>query len=423
MTVDQLNQKIRDNSEAAQAILTAANGGSVSNEDYSKLTELDTETKDLELQLTRIGEQVSLGDRFKSALTKAGSGNVRSLIPAPADRYTEAMAQMFPQPVKGFGDHFVETEEFKSLILHGVRGRFKTPPIPIDVKAVVTYPAGGIQSGMLMPALPQFNLFPHVTDLPSQASTDAGMIPAIRELSWTNSAAIVLPGAQKPESGWTYEQVYIPLATIAHWIQVPEQLLSDVSAIRSYLNTIMAEGVRQREDNAVLNQATPPWDGFNVMSGTQPDVAYTTGALSMAILTQIAAIEGTGMAPVDGIVLNPATWALIVTERTTAGQPMIPTLNPLDPLPNRLWGRRVVVTPHQPAGTALLGSFTLYSLLFRNGSVTVQASNEDRDNFIKNLVTIRAESRLALVVLRPAAFGQVTGLVPPVAGRAGNAGR
>ena len=40
----------------------------------------------------------------------------------------------------------------------------------------------------------------------------------------------------------------------------------------------------------------------------------------------------------------------------------------------------------------------------------MQASNSHQDYFIKNLTAIRAEERIALAVMVPAAFGKVTGL-------------
>jgi hypothetical protein len=48
--------------------------------------------------------------------------------------------------------------------------------------------------------------------------------------------------------------------------------------------------------------------------------------------------------------------------------------------------------------------------VFANGGLRVEASNSHQDFFIKNLVAIRAEERLALAVYRPAAFGTATGL-------------
>jgi HK97 family phage major capsid protein len=62
------------------------------------------------------------------------------------------------------------------------------------------------------------------------------------------------------------------------------------------------------------------------------------------------------------------------------------------------------------AGTALVGAFKTAAQIFRKGGVRVEASNSHADFFVKNLVAIRAEERLALAVYRPAAFGEVTGL-------------
>jgi HK97 family phage major capsid protein len=61
-------------------------------------------------------------------------------------------------------------------------------------------------------------------------------------------------------------------------------------------------------------------------------------------------------------------------------------------------------------GTALIGAFDSAARLYVRGGVTVEASNSHASYFTSNLVAIRAESRAALAVFRPAAFTAVTGL-------------
>jgi HK97 family phage major capsid protein len=74
-----------------------------------------------------------------------------------------------------------------------------------------------------------------------------------------------------------------------------------------------------------------------------------------------------------------------------------------------LWGVPVITTPLIAAGTALVGDFKQAILWAREG-VTVTASTEHADFFIKNLVAVLAEGRWAFGVPRPAAFCKVTGL-------------
>lgn len=57
-----------------------------------------------------------------------------------------------------------------------------------------------------------------------------------------------------------------------------------------------------------------------------------------------------------------------------------------------------------PEGEFLVGGFRQAAQVFDREQAVVEISTEDSDNFRKNMVTIRAEERIALQVTRPEAF-------------------
>jgi HK97 family phage major capsid protein len=69
-----------------------------------------------------------------------------------------------------------------------------------------------------------------------------------------------------------------------------------------------------------------------------------------------------------------------------------------------MWGRPVVSTPAMTNDKFLVGAFRLGAQIFDREDANVEISTEDADNFTKNMITIRGEERLVLVVYRPEAF-------------------
>src|SRR5690606_24771711 len=102
------------------------------------------------------------------------------------------------------------------------------------------------------------------------------------------------------------------------------------------------------------------------------------------------------------IVLTPTDWHNI--ELTKDNENRYLMANPQGNLPPMLWGRPVVESDAMPADQFLVGAFRLAATLFDREQATLAISTEDRDNFVKNLVTILVEERIALAVSRPRAF-------------------
>ena len=75
-----------------------------------------------------------------------------------------------------------------------------------------------------------------------------------------------------------------------------------------------------------------------------------------------------------------------------------------------LWGKPIAVSKSAIPGTALVGAFNAAAQLFRRTGLLIEGTNCDGDDFVRNLMTIRAELRAALAVYHGSAFCEVTGL-------------
>jgi HK97 family phage major capsid protein len=253
-----------------------------------------------------------------------------------------------------------------------------------------------------------------VADLIAPGTTDSNLISYMKETSFVNAADTVAEGATKPESTLTFDAASDPVRKIAHWLPVSEEMLEDVAQIRSYIDARLRLGVELAEEDQLLNGTTTAPDiiGIRNRTGLAADVVRgATEPVADAIFRQIMAIFGTSFLMPDGIVMNPADWQGVQLTKTTTGEYIGggPFTTPVGPT---LWGLPVAVTPAITSGIALVGAFAQAAQVFRKGGIRVEASNSHADFFIKNLVAIRAEERLALAVYRPGAFGEVTGLTP-----------
>jgi len=252
-----------------------------------------------------------------------------------------------------------------------------------------------------------------VADLIAPGTTDSNAIIYMRETAFTNNADTVAEGAVKPESGLRFDQETDRVYKIAHWLPVTEEMLEDVPALRSYIDARLRLGVQLAEEDKLLNGAASPAELTGILHrvGLRPPVSGGSGgaANADAIFQQMMGIFNDAFVMPDGIVMNPLNWQTIQLMKDSSGAYMGGGPFNTPPVP-RLWGQPVVPTPAIVAGTALVGAFRSAAQIFRKGGIRVEASNSHDDYFIRNLVAIRAEERLALAVYRPGAFGTVTGL-------------
>ena len=304
------------------------------------------------------------------------------------------------------GKSVVEDEKFQDWLKNGG----DKSRIRVGVKAITSLTTGGGAAGDLI--VPQRNpgiirqpdRAMTIRDLLSVGRTTSNSIEFVQETGFTNNAAPVAEGALKPESSLEFNLQTTPVRTIAHWIQASKQILQDVPALQSYIDTRMRFGLEIEEEDQILSgdgtgqnllglipQATP-FDTGRVRPGdTRIDVIRRA-------MTQVRLAEYRA----DAIVLHPSDWEEIELTKTDDGAYV--WANPRGLLGPTLWGLPVIDTTAVEEGEFLVGNFQMAAMLWDREDAVVDISTEDRDNFVKNMVTIRAEERLALEVSRPEAL-------------------
>jgi len=151
---------------------------------------------------------------------------------------------------------------------------------------------------------------------------------------------------------------------------------------------------------ANLHGIIPQASAFAAPTGAEVTTEQRIDRLRLAIL-QAALAEY----PSTGIVLHPTDWATIELLKDTTGKYIIG--NPQNGTTPTLWRLPVVATQSINQNAFLTGAFNLGAQIFDRMDIEVLVSTENTDDFEKNMVTLRAEERLAFAVYRPEAF--VTG--------------
>lgn len=249
------------------------------------------------------------------------------------------------------------------------------------------------------------------TFLPSiPASSNA--IEYTREATFVNNAAEAAEAAAKAESDITWSLQNMPISTVAHWIKISKQLASDAPALAAYVNARMVYGVNRKVETqlAVGNGTTPNISGL-FKAGNFTAHGYTNAALTaissilkklVLIRLVIADLKNAGYMA-EAILLNPADWATIEIELlTTTGMQARVSVDAQGV--TRLFGLPVIEAVGVAADTFMVGAYSQGCTIHDRQSVTVDLSESDSDNFTKNLITLRAERRLALTCEVPAAM-------------------
>jgi HK97 family phage major capsid protein len=304
---------------------------------------------------------------------------------------------------KSFGELFVKSGA-------GTKVKGQTVELDVELKTLMTTAAGWTPETTRSGRLVESAQRPiQVTDLVPMDPTDQSAYVYMEETTFTNNAAEVAEGGTYGEAAFALTEQSSTVRKVGVWLPVTDEQLEDERAARAYIDRRLPFMARQRLDGQILvgNGTAPNLRGVNNVVGIQTQ-AKGADPVPDAVYKALVKVRVTGRAFPNACVFHPNDWQDVRLLRTADG--IYIWGNPSEAGPLRIWGVNVVESDAQTENTAVVGDWENFSLLAVKRGIEVQVTNSHSTFFIEGKQAIRADMRVALVFLRPAAFATVTGI-------------
>lgn len=372
------------------------------------------ELQDLNTAVEQFSEYSTVAGKTEALLTVLGQPQGRPDFPNTDPRDN--------RPMKSAGREFIDAPEIKSWSENvlGLKGpgsqvangiRIDSPAVEVKGLIITANNSGG--------AFVRRDYYPYV-DLPlrpltirdviTTARTGSNLVEYVRVTALTRAAAVVpeathtsgagYTAAAKPESGAAFEIVQAGVKTIAVWMPVTRQILSDAPMLESMIDSFERQDLELAlEEQIISGTGGTNFTGLENTPGLTPQ-AFDTDLITTTRKARTKALV-VGRAKSTAYLLNPYDWeTLDLTKQTNGvfyfGGPMVMGTP-------QLWGLPVVESEVVPQGTGYTGDLR-QMIVWDREQATRRITDSHADFFTHNLIAILTELRAAFGVLRPAAI-------------------
>jgi len=389
-------------------------------DELRELNEIDAPTDEQKSSIDSL--TVSLG-AMKAEYDKAIERHQKSLnaesmydgltdpTPQPRARYDVPSTGKPIQPEhKSLSDYLIDSREFKNPRnnLYNI-----TEPLPVAalypfLERKAAFVPGNIAQAhgdvRIIAPLEAGLKFPLLSFINSVPWNDL-VVPYL-PLTFTNNAREQAFAEAKVESTNSGTIATVQMSTIAHWKEIPRQILRALPTLRAVIDSELLNGVL-----AKLQARVVAGTGTVVAPATAPQMLGIIGQVSQTItgpttllgqvISAAGLVESNG-GVVDAVLMNPTDVALLLGAQVSVYNPLVTT--------NSIAGYPILKIPSIPAGTALVGDFSSSTTLFIGEQANVRAT--EALGFKSNVVTVLGEVDAVVLVERPWLIVKAAGTVP-----------
>jgi len=309
---------------------------------------------------------------------------------------------------KGVSDFIIEklsTEEGEGLL----KGFFKGRKLEMEVEEkAMLKPTGGVAPQFTTVTGPGHDEF-HARDIIPVFPTISDVIKFVQFTvdPDADGYGYTAEGGQKPDLGYDSAVEQALVQKIAGLLDVSDEMLEDLVGFRAWIAYELPKAYLDFEDYQIYKGA----GGNTAILGlwTQADfqtlplgsVTSASNAIDkvMAGITEVRMLKRATSA----VVLSPVQWMEILINKGNTDEYTYPIILRSDGVMT-IGGIPIYWSNVFNENEGLVGDFARGAAIFQRKAMEIAYSSEHKDNFGKNIVTIRLEGRVALVIRFPEAF-------------------
>lgn len=239
----------------------------------------------------------------------------------------------------------------------------------------------------------------NVSDLAGSVSISGGTYTFVKVVKGEGSISAQTEGSSKSQIDYDYTMVDVNTDFIAGFARYSKKMANNLPFLESSLPNEL------RRDYLIAENAA-----FNtVLAAAATASALTTGNKIERLIANIAVLEGINHV-VNGVVISPADyWSIMVTEKSTGAGYGLPGVVTFDGGVLRISGIPIYKATWLAADKYFVGDWSRVKKVVTEG-LSLDFSETDGSNFVKNEITARIEAQVALAVEQPSAliFGDFT---------------
>jgi HK97 family phage major capsid protein len=242
-----------------------------------------------------------------------------------------------------------------------------------------------------------------VSDLVGSVSISGGTYTFVRETGAEGSIGAQTEGATKNQKDYDFTMVDVNTDFIAGFTRYSKKMANNLPFLTSFIPNAL------RRDYAKAENAA-----FNAVLAAQatPSTEIITGKNKVEMLINEIAKQENLDFPVNGIVLRPSDyWDILKTEKSTGAGYGLPGVVTQDGGVLRINGIPLYKATWVTANKYFVGDWSRVNKVVTEG-LSLEFSETEGTNFVKNNITARIEAQVALAVEQPAAliYGDFTAI-------------